>query len=227
MPRCERGQASVELVAMVPFVLLVGAVVWQLALAGHAAWAGANAARVAARAEAVGRDGERAARSALPGLSRARAHASARALGRDACRRARAGLVRAGRTGGDRVDRGSREAGAVSGPLRVERGQAQRRVARGAARRCCWSGSRCSSCSRSATRRWRPAARRRRRRWRWWPAETRGRRRTSPFRAGRVPTRGSRDDGGTVRVTLRPPSPLPGLGRRFEVEAEATVEDAR
>ena len=66
MLRCERGQASVELVAMVPFVLLVGAVVWQLALAGHAAWAGANAARVAARAEAVGRDGERAARSALP-----------------------------------------------------------------------------------------------------------------------------------------------------------------
>ena len=34
-------------------------------------------------------------------------------------------------------------------------------------------------------------------------------------------------DGGTVRVTLRPPSPLHGLGRRFEVEAQATVEDAR
>jgi type II secretory pathway component PulK len=62
----ERGQASVELVAVLPFVLLVGAVVWQLALAGHAAWLSANAARVAARAELVGRDGERAARSALP-----------------------------------------------------------------------------------------------------------------------------------------------------------------
>ena len=63
----ERGQASVELVALVPVVLLVGAVVVQLALAGHAAWACANAARVAARAEAVGNDAERAARSALPG----------------------------------------------------------------------------------------------------------------------------------------------------------------
>ena len=33
--RTQRGQASVELVAMVPFVLLVGAVVWQLALAAN------------------------------------------------------------------------------------------------------------------------------------------------------------------------------------------------
>lgn len=63
----ERGQASVELVAVVPFVLLVAAVVGQLALTGHAAWVCANAARVAARAEAVGRDPEGAARSALPG----------------------------------------------------------------------------------------------------------------------------------------------------------------
>ena len=63
----QRGQASVELVSVLPFVLLAGAILWQLALAGHAAWACANAARVAARAEAVGHDAERAARSALPG----------------------------------------------------------------------------------------------------------------------------------------------------------------
>ena len=62
----ERGQATVELVALLPAVLLVGLLVWQLALAGHAAWATANAARVAARAVAVERDAERAARSALP-----------------------------------------------------------------------------------------------------------------------------------------------------------------
>jgi uncharacterized membrane protein len=62
----QRGQASVELVAMVPFVLLVGAVVWQLALAGHSAWLTAHAARAAARADTVGRDVGRAARSALP-----------------------------------------------------------------------------------------------------------------------------------------------------------------
>jgi type II secretory pathway component PulK len=62
----ERGQASVELVAVLPVVMLVGAVVWQLALAGQTAWLTANAARVAARAEAVGDSARRAARSALP-----------------------------------------------------------------------------------------------------------------------------------------------------------------
>lgn len=64
--RCECGQASVELVAVLPAVLIVGAVVWQLALAGHAAWMCAHAARAGARAEVVGRDGRAAARSALP-----------------------------------------------------------------------------------------------------------------------------------------------------------------
>jgi TadE-like protein len=62
----ERGQASIELVAAIPLVLLVGAIAWQLALAGHAAWLAANAARAGARAEAVGRDPAAAARSALP-----------------------------------------------------------------------------------------------------------------------------------------------------------------
>ena len=51
----ERGQASIELVAALPAVMLVGALVWQLALAGHAAWLTANAARTAARASIVGR----------------------------------------------------------------------------------------------------------------------------------------------------------------------------
>ena len=64
--RPEAGQASVELLATVPAVLVVGVLVWQLALAGHAAWACANAARVAARADVVGRDARAAARSALP-----------------------------------------------------------------------------------------------------------------------------------------------------------------
>src|SRR4051794_25779651 len=64
--RSQAGQASVELVAALPFVLLVGLVLWQLALAGQAAWLCANAARVAARADAVGRDARAAARSALP-----------------------------------------------------------------------------------------------------------------------------------------------------------------
>ena len=64
--RAELGQASVELVATVPLVLLCAAIAWQLALAGQTAWLCANAARVAARAEVVGRDATAAARSALP-----------------------------------------------------------------------------------------------------------------------------------------------------------------
>jgi hypothetical protein len=56
----------VELLGAMPAVLLVAALVWQLALAGQAAWLCANAARAAARAEAVGRNGTAAARSALP-----------------------------------------------------------------------------------------------------------------------------------------------------------------
>jgi type II secretory pathway component PulK len=62
----ERGQASVELVAVLPCILLVAAVVWQLLLVGHTAWLTAQAARAGARADAVGRDAEAAARSALP-----------------------------------------------------------------------------------------------------------------------------------------------------------------
>lgn len=70
-PRAQRGQASVELVAALPFVALVAAVVWQCALTGHTAWMAAHAARAAARAEAVGEDARAAARSALPaGLER-------------------------------------------------------------------------------------------------------------------------------------------------------------
>lgn len=62
----ERGQASVELLGTVPAVLLVAALVWELALAGHTAWLCANAARAAARAELVGGSASGAARSALP-----------------------------------------------------------------------------------------------------------------------------------------------------------------
>jgi len=63
----ERGQASVELVAALPLVLVAGALAWQLALAGHALWLCAHAARAAARADSVGRSARAAARSALPG----------------------------------------------------------------------------------------------------------------------------------------------------------------
>ena len=64
--RSDCGQASVEMVAVLPLVLLVGAVGWQFALTGHAAWLSAHAARAGARADAVGADAGAAARSALP-----------------------------------------------------------------------------------------------------------------------------------------------------------------
>jgi hypothetical protein len=62
----ERGQATVELVAALPLVLAVGAIAWQLVLAGQAVWLTADAARAGARADAVGADPGRAARSVLP-----------------------------------------------------------------------------------------------------------------------------------------------------------------
>ena len=62
----EHGQATVELLGVVPAVLVAGLVVWQLILVGHTAWLSAHAARVAARADLVGEDPAAAARSALP-----------------------------------------------------------------------------------------------------------------------------------------------------------------
>ena len=62
----ERGQAAVELVAVLPLVAAVLALAWQLIIAGHAAWAVAAAARAAARAAAVGADPAAAARAHLP-----------------------------------------------------------------------------------------------------------------------------------------------------------------
>jgi hypothetical protein len=62
----ERGQASVEFVALLPLVVLVGALLWQAVVAGQALWLSGAAARAAARAAAVGGDAEEAARGALP-----------------------------------------------------------------------------------------------------------------------------------------------------------------
>jgi hypothetical protein len=62
----EEGTASVELVAVVPFLLLAVLVAAQIALAGQALWSASVAARAGARAAAVGGDAVAAARSALP-----------------------------------------------------------------------------------------------------------------------------------------------------------------
>jgi hypothetical protein len=62
----ERGQATVELVALLPLLALVIAVLWQAALAGQAIWLVGSAARAAARADAIGLDAASAARKTLP-----------------------------------------------------------------------------------------------------------------------------------------------------------------
>ena len=62
----EVGTASVELVAVVPFLVLAVLAVAQVALAGQALWSARVAARAGARAAAVGGDPAAAARAALP-----------------------------------------------------------------------------------------------------------------------------------------------------------------
>src|SRR3954449_1170600 len=64
--REQRGQAAVELVAVLPVVAALFAGLWQAALVGHTAWSAAAAARAAARAHAVGADERAAARGHLP-----------------------------------------------------------------------------------------------------------------------------------------------------------------
>ncbi len=66
----EKGTASVELIAAVPFLLLALAAAAQIALAGQALWSAGVAARAGARAALVGADPRSAARRALPASMR-------------------------------------------------------------------------------------------------------------------------------------------------------------
>ncbi len=64
------GQASVELVAILPAIVFAVLILAQGVSAGWAVWSAGNAARAGARAEEVGADGEAVARRALPGRIR-------------------------------------------------------------------------------------------------------------------------------------------------------------
>ncbi len=75
--RREDGTASIEMVAVVPFLLLAVLVAAQVGLAGAALWSAGIAARAGARAELVGEDAETAARQALPRAMRGGAEVSA------------------------------------------------------------------------------------------------------------------------------------------------------
>jgi hypothetical protein len=67
----EEGTASVELIAVVPFLLLAVIATAQIALAGQALWSASVAARAAARAALVGGSAAAAARRTLPPSMRA------------------------------------------------------------------------------------------------------------------------------------------------------------
>jgi hypothetical protein len=64
------GQASVELVAILPALAVCLVIAAQTVLVGWALWSAGNAARAGARAVEVGSDAEAAARHALPGALR-------------------------------------------------------------------------------------------------------------------------------------------------------------
>jgi hypothetical protein len=72
----ERGQASVELIAVIPAVALLLVLAVQIAVVGWALWSAEEAARAGARAAVVGGDADRAARSGLPDPLRAGAKIS-------------------------------------------------------------------------------------------------------------------------------------------------------
>lgn len=69
-----RGQASVEVVAVLPLIALCALVALQIVLAGAALWSAGVAARAGARAEQVGGDVGLAVREALPRPLRGGAH---------------------------------------------------------------------------------------------------------------------------------------------------------
>ena len=74
----ERGQAAVELLAILPLVLVVALAVAQLFAVGYASVLAGNAAEAGALALAGGGDARAAARAALPGWSRARGQVAVR-----------------------------------------------------------------------------------------------------------------------------------------------------
>ena len=174
MPSAPRdsGQASVETVALLPLVALVGALLWQGLLVGQAAWLAGSAARGAARAQAVGADPRAAAAAALP--ERLRRGLVVRAGASDV-------RVRVRVPGGGRRWHGTRRvgprapAGAGAVRSRARRESAARRRSRSS--RSCrssspsrWRWRRCSPPGRRAS--W-PATPLRRARWRSCRAPTR------------------------------------------------------
>lgn len=68
----ESGQASIELIAGIPVLLIAGATALQLLVAGYSLSVADGASQAGAAAAAIGLDPGRAAREALPGWARTR-----------------------------------------------------------------------------------------------------------------------------------------------------------
>ena len=79
------GQASVELIGVVPLALLIALAIGQLLAAGAARELAGNAAEAGATALLQGGDASSAARAALPGWSRGRASVSVSGPPRGRC----------------------------------------------------------------------------------------------------------------------------------------------
>ncbi len=75
--RAQEGQASVELLGMLPWLLLAALGIWQLLLAASTATSTVAAARNGSRVEGLGGDGVRAALRSLPAMDRPGATAKA------------------------------------------------------------------------------------------------------------------------------------------------------
>lgn len=74
----ERGQATVELIAAIPLLLVTGAIALQLLLAGYALTLADGAAEAGALALAAGRPARSAAEGSLPSWAEDRAEVSVR-----------------------------------------------------------------------------------------------------------------------------------------------------
>lgn len=64
--RDDVGQASIELLGLLPLLAVVALAAWQAILVGQSWWMAGAAARAASRAQAVGADPAAAARRVLP-----------------------------------------------------------------------------------------------------------------------------------------------------------------
>ena len=76
-PRKEDGQATIEVVAALPVLLLAGLVALQLLLAGYSLTLADGAAEAGTLAVVAGREAEPAVRAALPGWARERVRVEA------------------------------------------------------------------------------------------------------------------------------------------------------